>query len=100
MTKERIGKELEKVRKQLAALQAKEKDLDTQRQMAEDAEAMKIIKKYKISPEKLALLNKVSEGEILQILEKREKERTENGRTEDKEEREKEHVESEEESNS
>ena len=100
MTKERIGKELEKVRKQLAALQAKEKDLDTQRQMAEDAEAMKIIKKYKISPEKLALLNKVSEGEILQILEKREKERTENERTEVKEERETEYVEREEESNS
>lgn len=74
MTKERIGKELAKVRKQLADLQAKEKDLDAQRQMAEDAESMKIIKKYKISPEKLALLNKVSEREMLQILEKREKE--------------------------
>lgn len=74
MTRERIGKELEKVRKQLAELQAKEKDLDAQRQMAEDAEAMKIIKKYKISPEKLAFLNKVSEGEMKQILEKREKE--------------------------
>ena len=82
MTKERIGKELEKVRKQLAVLQAKEKDLDEQRQMAEDAEAMKIIKKYKISPEKLQLLNKVSEGEILQILAGREKESVENGRTE------------------
>lgn len=78
MTKERIGKELEKVRKQLADLQAKEKDLDAQRQMAEDAEAMKIIKKYKISPEKLQLLNKVSEREILQILAGKEKERTEN----------------------
>lgn len=82
MTKERIGKELEKVRKQLAALQAKEKDLDAQRQMAEDAEAMKIIKKYKISPEKLQLLNKVSEGEILEILAGREKERAENEKTE------------------
>ncbi|MCM1144321.1 MAG: DUF4315 family protein [Clostridium sp.] len=74
MTKERIRKELEKVRKQLANLQEKEKDLDAQRQMAEDAEAMKIIKKYKISPEKLTLLNKVSEREIMQLLEKREKE--------------------------
>ena len=44
MTKERINKELAKVREQLAALQAKEKELDEQRQMAEDAEAMKIIK--------------------------------------------------------
>lgn len=76
MTKERINKELAKVREQLAALQAKEKDLDEQRQMAEDAEAMKIIKKYKISPEKLNLLNKVSEAEILQILDQKGKETT------------------------
>ena len=76
MTKERINKELAKVREQLASLQAKEKDLDEQRQMAEDAEAMKIIKKYKISPEKLHLLNKVSEAEILCILEQKGKETT------------------------
>lgn len=76
MTKERINKELAKVREQLASLQAKEKDLDEQRQMAEDAEAMKIIKKYKISPEKLSLLNKVSEAEILRILEQKGKETT------------------------
>ncbi len=76
MTKERINKELAKVREQLAALQAKEKELDEQRQMAEDAEAMKIIKKYKISPEKLNLLNKVSEAEILRILDKKGKETT------------------------
>ncbi len=74
MTKERINKELAKVREQLAALQAKE--LDEQRQMAEDAEAMKIIKKYKISPEKLNLLNKVSEAEILRILDQKGKETT------------------------
>lgn len=76
MTKERINKELAKVREQLAALQAKEKDLDEQRQMAEDAEAMRIIKKYKISPEKLSLLNKVSEAEILWILDQKGKETT------------------------
>lgn len=76
MTKERINKELAKVREQLAALQAKEKDLDEQRQMAEDAEAMKIIKKYKISPEKLSLLNRVSEAEILRILDQKGKETT------------------------
>lgn len=76
MTKERINKELAKVREQLAILQAKEKDLDEQRQMAEDAEAMKIIKKYKISPEKLSLLNKVSEAEILRILDQKGKETT------------------------
>ena len=76
MTKERIDRELAKVREQLAILQAKEKDLDAQRQMAEDAEAMKIIKKYKMSPEKLSLLNKVSEAEIIRILEQKEKETT------------------------
>ena len=61
MTKERIEKELTKVRQQIAQLQAKEKDLAEQKQMAEDAEAMKIIKKYKISSEKLQLLNNLSE---------------------------------------
>lgn len=75
MRKERIKKELGKVRKQLAQLQAKEKDLEEQWQMAEDAEAMKIIKKYKISSERLQLLNKVSEGEILQLLAKKEREK-------------------------
>lgn len=77
MTKDRINRELTKVRQQLADLQAKEKDLDEQRQMAEDAEAMKIIRKYKISPEKLQLLNKISENEIRKILEEKEKETTE-----------------------
>lgn len=77
MTKDRINRELTKVRQQLADLQAKEKDLDEQRQMAEDAEAMKIIRKYKISPEKLQLLNKISESEIRKILEEKEKETTE-----------------------
>lgn len=77
MTKDKINRELTKVRQQLADLQAKEKDLDEQRQMAEDAEAMKIIRKYKISPEKLQLLNKISESEIRKILEEKEKETTE-----------------------
>ncbi|MBQ2935880.1 MAG: DUF4315 family protein [Lachnospiraceae bacterium] len=74
MTKERIEKELTKVRQQIAQLQAKEKDLAEQKQMAEDAEAMKIIKKYKISSEKLQLLNKLSEDEIARLLAQREKE--------------------------
>ena len=42
--------------------------------MAEDAETMKIIKKYKISSEKLQLLNKFSEDEILHLLAEKEKE--------------------------
>ena len=74
MTKERIEKELTKVRQQIVQLQAKEKDLAEQKQMAEDAEAMKIIKKYKISSEKLQLLNKLSEDEIERLLAQREKE--------------------------
>ena len=74
MTKDRIEKELTKVHDQLAALQIKAKDLEEQRQMAEDAEAMKIIKKHRISSEKLQLLNKLSEDEIFRLLAEREKE--------------------------
>lgn len=74
MTKERIVKELSKVRKQLAELQEKQKDLEGQLQMAEDAEKMKFIEKNKISLEHLILLNKVSEEEILSLLRKKEQE--------------------------
>lgn len=74
MTKERIGKELSKVRTQLAELQEKQRDLEGQLQMAEDAEKMKFIEKNKISLERLILLNKVSEDEILSLLKKKEQE--------------------------
>ncbi|SEU16804.1 cell envelope biogenesis protein TolA [Enterocloster clostridioformis] len=74
MTKERIEKELSKVRLQLAQLQEREKELTEQWQMAEDARTMKIIKKHKISSEKLQLLNQISEDEILQLLAQKEKE--------------------------
>lgn len=74
MTKERIEKELSKVREQLAGLQGRQKDLEEQLQMAEDAEKMKFIEKNKISLEQLILLNKVSEEEILSLLKKREQE--------------------------
>ena len=74
VTKERIVKELSKVRKQLADLQEKQKDLESQLQMAEDAEKMKFIEKNKISLEHLILLNKVSEEEILSLLRKKEQE--------------------------
>ena len=75
MTKERIEKELSKVREQLAALQGRQKDLEEQLQMAEDAEKMKFIEKNKISLERLILLNKVSEEEILSLLKKKEEEK-------------------------
>ena len=78
MTKERIEKELSKVRAQLETLQAKQKDLEEQKRMAERAEKMDIIEKHKISSEKLQLLIKFSEDEILQLLAQKEKERTEN----------------------
>ena len=72
---ERINSQLKKVREQIAQLQAKEKDLAEQKQMAEDAEAMKIIRKYKISSERLQMLNKLSEDEVRNLLQKREQEK-------------------------
>ena len=74
MTKERIEKELQKVRQQLATLQERQKDLEEQLQMAEDAEKMKFIENNKISLDRLILLNKVSEEEILHLLKQKEQE--------------------------
>ena len=62
MSVERINSQLKKVREQIA-------------QMAEDAEAMKIIRKYKISSERLQMLNKLSEDEVRNLLQKREQEK-------------------------
>ena len=75
MSVERINSQLKKVREQIAQLQEKEKDLAEQKQMAEDAETMKIIKKYKISSERLQMLNRLSEDEVRQLLQKREQEK-------------------------
>ena len=80
MTKERIVKELSKVREQLAGLQARERDLA---EMAEDAEKMKFIEKNKISLDRLILLNKVSEEEIMRLL--KEKEQKEAAQSEERE---------------
>ena len=84
MSVERIDSQLKKVREQIAQLQAKEKDLAEQKQMAEDAETMKIIKKYKISSGRLRMLNRLSEDEVRQLLQKREQEKE--GSTNEKEE--------------
>jgi phosphoribosylanthranilate isomerase len=81
---ERINSQLNKVREQIAQLQEKEKDLAEQKQMAEDAETMKIIKKYKISSERLQMLNRLSEDEVRNLLQKREQEKE--GSTNGKEE--------------
>lgn len=77
MTVEKISAQLEKVRKQIAQLQAREKALSEQKQMAEDAETMKIIKKHRISPEQLQMLNRLGEEEIRNMLRKREEEKKE-----------------------
>ena len=61
MSVERINSQLKKVREQIAQLQAKEKDLAEQKQMAEDAEAK--------------MLNKLSEDEVRNLLQKREQEK-------------------------
>ena len=72
LTKERIEKELNKVRQQMAELQKKEKDLEEQRQIAIDTEKMKFMEKNHISLEHLMLLNRVSEQEIRQLLKQKE----------------------------
>lgn len=84
MSVERINSQLKKVREQITQLQEKEKDLAEQKQMAEDAETMKIIKKYKISSERLQMLNRLSEDQVRQLLQKREQEKE--GSTNEKEE--------------
>lgn len=79
MTKsQRIEKEITKTKEQLATIQAKLKNLEEGKRMAERAEKLDIIEKHKISSEKLQLLIKFSEDEILQLLAQKEKERTGN----------------------
>lgn len=79
MTKsQRIEKAITKTKEQLATIQAKLKDLEEEKRMAERAEKLDIIEKHKISSEKLQLLIKFSEDEILQLLAQKEKERTGN----------------------
>ena len=79
MTKsQRIEKEITKTKEQLATIQAKLKNLEEEKRMEERAEKLDIIEKHKISSEKLQLLIKFSEDEILQLLAQKEKERTGN----------------------
>ena len=79
MTKsQRIEKEITKTKEQLDTIQAKLKNLEEEKRMAERAEKLDIIEKHKISSEKLQLLIKFSEDEILQLLAQKEKERTGN----------------------
>lgn len=74
MTKERMEKELQKIYSKIKQFQERAKDLEQQKQMAEDAETMKIIKKYKISSEQLQLWNQLKEDEIFEFLKQRKRE--------------------------
>ena len=74
MNLDTVNTKLGSVRERIIELQKREKDLSEQKTMMEDAATMKIIKKHKISSEKLQLLNKLSEDEIFRLLAEREKE--------------------------
>ena len=77
MSVERIKTQLNRVGAQIAQLQAKEKELAEKKQMAEEAAAMKLIRKYKISSDRLQMLNRLSEDEVRNLLRKKEQERRE-----------------------
>ena len=74
MTRSKIKQRLASIRGRIAELQEKERALAIEEEMADDAANMKLIKKHKISPEKLKVLNSLKEEEVRQILEKRGKE--------------------------
>lgn len=71
MTRERIERDLGKIRDKLANLEARKRDLEGQLQEAEDAEKMRIIQKNRITVEQLILMTKVSEEEINSLLRKK-----------------------------
>ncbi len=74
MTRENIKKKLIKIRGEIEKLQKDEKELAGLEKEAEDAENMKIIKKYQIKPEQLIFYNGLKEEEIAMILKKRKEE--------------------------
>ena len=71
MTRSKIKQRLASIRGRIAELQEKERALAIEEEMADDAANMKLIKKHKISPEKLKVLNSLKEEEVRQILERR-----------------------------
>lgn len=81
VTIEKMERELSKTYALIEELQKKARELEEEKQMAEDARTMKMIKKFKISSERLQLLNSLSEDEILQFLELKEKENQVNEKT-------------------
>ncbi len=75
MTIERIMKDIERVDDQIAILEARKRDLEGQKTRAEDAATLKVVKRLKISPAKLQMLNKLSEAEINEMLRQKEEEK-------------------------
>lgn len=71
MTRDRLTKELEKVRLQIAKLQEKEKTLAAEKEKADMEASKAIIEKKKIEPEVLKALCDLKEQEIREILERR-----------------------------
>ncbi len=87
MTKERIIKELEKTYTQIETLEEKVKKLkekatvlEEEKQKVEEAEIYELIRKFKISSDRLQLLNELNEEEILEFLEQKEKEKESHGK--------------------
>jgi hypothetical protein len=78
MNIESLNKKLERVKAQIALLQEKEKELAAEKQQREDAATMKMIKKLRITAEKLQVLNEMSEEEMDMLLRERAKERKNN----------------------
>ena len=74
MRREKLAKELEKVRNQIAQLQEKEKQLAFEKEKADMEAAKAIIEKKKIEPELLQTLCELKEHEIKEILERRKRE--------------------------
>ena len=72
MRSEIIWKRVESLREQMADMKEKERELIGQARAAEDAESMKILKKNRITPAQLKLLNSLKEEEIRKILKEKE----------------------------
>ena len=71
MTRERLAKELQKIRAQIAVLQEKEQRLAQEKEAADMEAAKAIVEKKKIEPEVLQALCQLKEHEIKKILERR-----------------------------
>ena len=65
---EKLNTRLKSVRERMKQLQKQEKEISLQIQMAEDAQAMKIIKQKKISADDLSVLQSLKEDEISALL--------------------------------